>query len=466
MNILKKNSHIFITVIAACLVAIWPLPGTIALRQFLLLTGLVLSIPVILANGRFLLKKETWPIWALASFFLWLLIHLAFFSVNISEQLHELQSDWLRSLASATIGLSLGIVLLNHDKQTCRPDSKKMELILIVGFSGSVTIFFLRYLYEIYATLQWVHKDFYMTPFKSKTPIVIFGGIFLPLIFIKFSRVLIGHEKPHWAAISFLGLFLVIFADYFANTKNGFAMLGFVLCIFIFNLIKTINTSHKNSRFILIIILSMLAITAIGAKKHVESNPAWLTLWSNIKIGVDIDRIENWKNVDIYSMPINELGVHVDGSTYERTAWAMAGLRLISENPQGYGLIHHSFGALAIKKWTDFSKPNGKTRGATHSGWIDFTLGLGVPGLLLVLIPLTISFFRALRMKGFWPAYIVWTVPTILFAYLITEVSSDHFIELLFFMTAFFCGITIKKITPPEVTPHLAAPEKPDSNVC
>lgn len=453
MDILKKNSLIFIATITACLIAIWPLPGTIALRQLLLLTGLILSIPIILTNGRFFLKKEAWPIWVLASFFLWLLVHLAFFSVNISEQLHELQSDWLRALVSATIGLSLGVVLLNYDKQTCRPDLKKMELILIIGFSGSVTIFFLRYLYEIYATQQWVHKDFYMTPFKSKTPIVIFGGVFLPLVFIKFSKVLVGHEKHHWAVFTFVGIFLVIFADYFANTKNGFAVLGFVFCIFIFNLIKTINTSYKNSKFIWIAIFAILAITAIGVKKHVDSNPAWLTLWSNIKVGVDIDRVENWKNVEIYSLPINELGVHVDGSTYERTAWAMAGLRLISENPQGYGLIHHSFGALAIKKWTDFSKPDGKTRGATHSGWIDFTLGLGIPGLLLVLIPLTISFLRASRMKGFWPDYIVWTVPTIIFAYSITEVSSDHFIELLFFLSAFFCGMTIKKVGP-EFNPY------------
>jgi O-antigen ligase len=99
---------------------------------------------------------------------------------------------------------------------------------------------------------------------------------------------------------------------------------------------------------------------------------------------------------------------------------------------------------LAIQKWPDFYKPIGKTRGATHSGWIDFTLGLGIPGLLLVLVPLGASFWRALRKEGFWYSYIAWTAPTIILAYTVTEVSSDHFIELLFFMSAIFCGMTLK----------------------
>ena len=445
MNLIQKNTHIYLAVVAASLVAIWPLPETIALRHLLLFIGLALSFPVIRTHGHSLLKKDAWPLWVLASFFLWLLVHLAFFSVNVDEQWNELRSDWLRSLIAAVIGLSLGLVLANpNQRDSSQPDSKTFESILFVGFSGTVVIFFFRYIYEIFITSQWIHNDFYMTPFKSKTPLVVFGGIFLPLAFIKMLRVFTGDEKPHWTTVAFFGILLTLVAEYFANTKNGFIVLIFVSVIFIFSLIRAISNSQGTNKFIWPFLFALLFMTAFGIKKHVESNPTWPMLWSDVKVSLDINHHENWKNRNVYPLPKNEYGVEVNGSTYERIAWARAGVQLIKENPQGYGLISHSFGALAIEKWPNFYKPVGKTRGATHSGWIDFTLGLGIPGLLLVLVPLGASFWRALHKEGFWYTYIVWTAPTITLIYATTEVSSDHFIELLFFMIAVFCGMTLK----------------------
>ena len=445
MHLVQRNTHIYLAVIAASLVAIWPLPETIALRHLLLVIGLALSFPVIRTHGHSLLKKDAWPLWVLASFFLWLLVHLAFFSVNVDEQWQELSGDWVRSLLAAVIGLSLGLVLARPShRDGSQSNSKTLELILFAGFSGTVVIFFFRYIYEIFITSQWVHKDFYMTPFKSKTPLVVFGGIFLPLAFIKILRVFTGDEKPRWTAVAFLGILLTLFAEYFANTKNGFVVLAFVSAIFVFDLIRSTGKSQGKHIFIWPFLLALLIITAFGVKKHLESNEAWRMLWPDIKVGFDIDHHEYWKNRDVHPLPTNEYGVAVNGSTYERIAWATAAIQLIKENPQGFGLIHHSFGALAIEKWPDFYKPIGKMRGATHSGWIDFTLGLGIPGLLLVLVPLGASFWRALHREGFWYTYIAWTVPVITLTYTITEVSSDHFIELLFFMAAVFCGMTLK----------------------
>lgn len=445
MNLVQKNIPIYLVVVAASLVAIWPLPETIALRHLLLVIGLALSFPVIRAHGHSLLKKDAWPLWVLASFFLWLLVHLAFFSVNVDEQWQELRSDWLRSLIAAVIGLGLGLVLAYpNQRDSSQPNSRTLELILFVGFSGTVAIFFFRYIYEIFMTSQWIHKDFFMIPFKSKTPVVIFGGIFLPFAFIKLLRVVTGDDKHYWAVFAFFGVLLTLFADYFANTKNGFVVLAFVSAVFVFNLIRSTSKSQGKRKFIWPVLFALLLITAFGVKKHLESNEAWRMLWPDVKVGFDIDHHESWKNRDAYPLQMNEYGIAANASTYERIAWARAGIQLIKENPQGYGLINHSFGALAIEKWPNFQKPIGKTRGATHSGWIDFTLGLGIPGLLLVLTPLGASFWRALRKEGFWYAYIAWTVPTITLIYAITEVSSDHFIELLFFMVAVFCGMTLK----------------------
>jgi hypothetical protein len=82
-------------------------------------------------------------------------------------------------------------------------------------------------------------------------------------------------------------------------------------------------------------------------------------------------------------------------------------------------------------------------RGATHSAWLDFALAVGIPGLLLVLIPLWVSWYRSLFQQSLWASYTSWTIPIMTFAYLITEANEAHFIELLFFMVAFFCGLTL-----------------------
>jgi len=117
----------------------------------------------------------------------------------------------------------------------------------------------------------------------------------------------------------------------------------------------------------------------------------------------------------------------------------------LMENPLGYGLIHQSFGRMARAKWPDFYKPNGKLYGFTHSGWLDFTLGVGLPGLLLMLIPLAVAWYRSLFAQGLWRSYAAMTIPVFVIAYLTTEVTGEHFTELSFFMTAFFCGITPKQ---------------------
>lgn len=439
-SLIKKS--ILIASVAACLIAIWPLPGTIALRQFFLLIGFFFCINTLWEQRRILLERRAWPLWMLMGFYIWLLAHYLFFATNIQEQSQELRGDWLRSFIATIIGLGLGLTLEASQKQS---NAKKIDLILFLGFSGTVAIFFLRYLHEVQATGIWVHENFFMTPFKAKTPIVIFGAIFLPLAFLKILQVIRKDEKPAWLGLALPGILLTVFADYFANTKNGFLMFGFVIAICLLSLLKKNPPAPQSRRLPWLLALVLLLFTALPIKRHIESNPAWSMLLSDIKIGIDINNHEHWKNRKIYPMPVNEHGIHVNGSTYERTAWATAGLQLIKENPQGYGLIHHSFGALAIEKWSDFEAPNGKTRGATHSGWIDFTLGLGIPGLLLIFIPLCTSFVRSLRKNGFWYDYVRWAVPTVIAAYAITEVSSDHFIELLFFLTAMFVGLTIKK---------------------
>jgi hypothetical protein len=248
-----------------------------------------------------------------------------------------------------------------------------------------------------------------------------------------------------WIPLCLCLIGLILFGDYFANTKNGMAIFTLCLTAFLINFLAKIEWSVKKLLAWIPLIAVILILSLYGIEKHIQSNSMWKSLVADTKVSIDIDHYDAWKNtVSNPPLPINQYGVAVSSGIYARAAWFAAGVRLLSENPQGFGLIHHSFGWLALAKWPDFYQPIGTLRGATHSGWMDMALGVGIPGLLLVLIPLGVAWFRALFHKGLWFSYAAWTIPIMCFAYLTTELTGAHSTEILFFMTAFFCGITLQ----------------------
>ena len=434
---------------AAGLLFIWPLPGTIALRHVILGIGFIASLCYLHQQRLSFLERTAWPTWLFLGFYGWLIIHLVFFSHEWSLQIAELSSVWMRVALATPLGLALGLALtqeqyksgtIAHQKSLFE---KYSMLIIFIGLLGTFLIFFVRYVYQVHMTGLWVHFPFYEIPYKAKPPFVIGSALLLPLCFIMIKRSLNSSANKYWIFLALFGVAAVLFGDYFANTKNGIFIFGVCTILFLVNHVFTLQWNLKRFFGSLSIIVSISLLGAYGISKHLEQNTAWLQLISDINSAKDIEHQQWWKDSSKCCVPLNSMGTPVNISTYQRAAWFVAGTNLLTENPLGYGLVHHSFGSLALQKWPDFQKPIGNMRGATHSAWLDFALGLGIPGLLLVLIPLWVSWYRSLFQDGLWYSYASWTIPIMSFAYLTTEANEKHFIELLFFMTAFFCGLTL-----------------------
>ena len=444
----RETSAATLLFAAAVLLAIWPLPDTMAFRNLMLLCGGVAAVSLLRRDVNPFKQSNAWPVYVLFGFFIWLVLHLTLLAGNFEEQWHEFTGDWLRSFLAAIMGLALGQVLANPKRQLPQRLQSIQEPLLICGLAGTVAIFCIRYAYEVVHTGQWLHLDFYMTPYLGKTPLVIFGGLFLPVLLIKLLSARERKSPASWYFYAPLGIAATIFSYYFANTKNGIAVFSLLFVYFLFRIASTGKIIHSQRKVFFVMLLACILLTGFVLKHHLETNPAWSNLIADYKVSKNIEQNSNWKD-RVSPLPLNQYGLPVNGSTYERVAWGQAGLELLKEHPLGYGQIHHSFGALALQKWSDFQKPGGKNRGATHSGWLDFALGFGVPGLLLVWIPLGVSFMRARKRSDFWSTYAVWAIPVIAVSYLTTEVCTDHFIELLFFMTALFCGLTLKRSNEP-----------------
>jgi hypothetical protein len=441
---LKKICAALLVLTSAVLLAIWPLPNTMAVRNLMLLIGFCSAIVVIWQSAGRIGNLNAWPIYILFSSFVWVILHYVLLAGDPDDQWHELTGDWVRNFLAAVIGLALGLVVSGPQADIPKLVHRYEKDILAVGLSATVFIFCLRYGYEVIQTGTLKHHNFYMMPYLGKTPLVVFGGIFLPLMFMKVLAAIHDGGKPSMYFWSFCGISASLMTFYFSNTKNGLAVFVLLLAYF---LIKVCANSHKfetrRKQFYVLLTVMVLTVGYV-AKKHADINPAWSNLIADYKIGVQIDEHTNWKD-NVSPLPINENGNVAHASTYSRTAWARAGLELAKENPLGYGLINHSFGAMALNKWPDFHQPDGKNRGSTHSGWIDLTLAFGLPGLTLILLPLLSAYVRARKSVEHWSVYAMWVIPVIVLTYLTTEVCTGHFIELLFFMTAFFSGFHLKQ---------------------
>jgi hypothetical protein len=429
---------------SSLLLAIWPLPGTIALRHILLGLGFAVSLSILYGHRTILLQKSSWTVWLFFSFFILLLIHLLVFSHEFNAQLYELQHVWMRCFLAMAMGLALGSILTNGAAPNVSVRKNIVTLLLLIGLSGTCLIGFSHYGYSAWHTKQLLNYDVLFALYKAKPPFVIGAALALPLSFILIIRSINNQESRWWILPSLLIISLSLLIVYFSNTKNGIAIFAFTLAIFTANVFFKIQWGWSRCVLTTIIGVIIFSLSYSGIEKHIEKNSAWSFLISDFKVGMDIDYQNYWKNSNLYPPPLNAYGAPVNISTYERTAWFVAGSRLLGENPMGYGLLHHSFGSLALAKWPDFRKPVGNNRGSTHSGWLDFALGVGIPGLLLVLIPLCVAWYRSLFQEGLWFSYVAWTIPIMSFAYLTTEVAGAHFTELLFFMTAFFCGLTLR----------------------
>ena len=438
------------------LLAIWALPETIAFRHVFIGLGFISSIFYLNPRLTQLKSTDAWPLWILLSLFIWLLIHLWFFSMQPTLQFGELRSTWARSLLVLLLGLALGLYLSSFNSEApleLNKTSGRMSLLLFIGLCATPLIFISGYLEQSFEAKQWLSaqaKPWYNFPYLQKPPFVVATALLLPMCCILLQHAIKRQVSFWWGILAVIAITLCICSNYLSNTKNGMAMVAFIIGAFgLFALRDTVfvwaKLAFPERIFSILLLACVLGGVGWGLNLHIQKNPQWLHLIANAKVGMDIDRQNYWKNRNLYpGLPLNEHNTSVDGSTYERIAWFTAGVRLLQERPQGYGLTQQSFGWMAGERWPDFYPPIGSLRGMTHSGWLDLALGIGIPGVLLILIPLGAAWYRSLKMNTLWGSYVSWTVPAFTLAWLITEViGARHFIELMVFITAVFIGITL-----------------------
>lgn len=404
------------------LMFIWPVKHTIALRMLLLLVGGLIGLTYIIRERSSLFQKSGLPLLFLFLFFAWLITQYFFFSHNQQLELVEIRGTWLRVLFACLLGVGSGLLVRNN---------RLAQLVILVGIVSFFLLVYFDYAWVSYSDNNWsIPYRFDVGLFGYKNAAVFYGITALALTCGVISYQLNQEEiysLTLFASIITIGFTFLMFV--ISGTKNGVAMgLILIFSILVSFLLRS-NKSLTHISIAAIFIVSICSITYV----HLRLTPQWATVFPSVEAGMQIDKYPNWKNQDVLGLPQPANGAVLNESPYLRAAWAVAGLRLLQGNLLGYGLYDKSFRHLADE---NLAIPPQSPIIATHCGWLDFALGLGIPGLLLIWSAIVIAFIFSFRQKTLWSFITRWVLAGIFIAWTLDELCSNHNIETLFFLIA------------------------------
>ena len=420
---------------AFCLMLIWVLPNTIALRHFLLVTG---------AISGFILIKEDWsnfktlklqltPLYAILGLFLWVGVHYYFFSLNPALELSELKGLWLRTVLGSVMAVGFGVALCHFQ------DLRKY---FYIGVFVVPIINILAYIYDSYLHGGLINPNAFIFFLFAKIETAYFGGIAasVAVASIIYSIVDSKDSKRYkQIAMYAIGLLIVFIADIVSNTKNGILIAMLMSCLLVMVVLarSLFFIKSNNNKFLeitVIVIVLLISGFVWNAQKQLATS-GWGTIFQDTQLAMEIDKNTQWQYAEgSRPLPLNSAGLQPALNTYSRVAWATVGVRLITQHPLGYGSVNRSFNGMQ-----DYAKIYHEHTGQTHSGWIDFGLGFGLPGLFFVFGALFSIIFMALR-RSDKLSLIAMMIALMLIPFCLTSEMSykQYFESMIFFLT--LCG--------------------------
>ena len=445
-NISSKN-HFYeslLITISSILLGIWAVKNTIALRNILLGLGFVLGLAYIYSAYRLNFFKgiqfKNWsPIILMSLMLLWVPVHYLVLSRFQEVQLQELKSTWLRTFLAMVVGVSAGLALQKN---------VKLMNILWVGISLSFLYLFFQYVPRAYASKNIFVIDWYggYYIYIGKINGVLMGTI----LFCGLGATWIDHLKSKAFAMSFantflplIGMALTLYAYVFIfDTRNGLGLAALLVLFWTlyagawFLLQGNLKKLLLKFKGVLLLIILALGIFSWLAYQQTKHNSGWVTMIEDAKIATQLEKYPNWQNPAKYGYPITDEGREVAGNTYERVAWATAGIRLIPENILGVGVLARPFTRLLQEKYPGATPPS------THSAWIEFTLAFGLPGFILIFGSLVSIFYLTISSPHlYFRVSVISIALTLMLLYTLGELSTQHGVEVLFYLMALLTGL-------------------------
>lgn len=363
---LPRHSAIFL---ATALMLIWPVAHTIALRNLLLVGGVLWAWGSLLRARPALSGSTSAPLGWCGAFLLWALLQTSFFATDQNRALGELWGQWGPAIAAGFFGWALGL----HAAREAWRETLWRALVLALLVHATATLWTaLAPLFSGQAVLRRV-GGLTEGPDKSNYLSITLACMLLAM-FARKTGDRTRHMLPPWAGgVAVLAVLATLYVE---QIRNGLLSLGVALAVLAIFLLTGPQVSPQARRLVLAAI--MVGGIALGAL--FKSDPRWQDTLESARLA--------WHG-DTRAVVLGEVSpTGGDPSAYLRLAMLKEGLHLLAEHPLGIGFSRNAFGHGLRMAY-------GQGSGHSHSSLLDIAIGTGIPGALLL-----VAFFVSLMKTG------------------------------------------------------------------
>lgn len=347
------------------------IPGTGALRTLFLLVGIV--------HVALLSRKIAWPDWrsipidVLGLCFLlivWLATHSMLLATDSTSSTVQFLGEWYKISLMTLVGLCLVFYTNKH--------RTNFDWVALAIFGSQFLHVISTIAYQPWAWFRGIPglQNSFLGNYGYVSPFVT-GALALLL-----ADGVMRLRGGRWLPISNVSMGLALAATLIAHILLN-AKASIVVAALLFITTAIIITLHSGKRihaFVFVLCCFLLiggslmfgnrwqgATEAIATVIHQPAD--FTTLSGTSDTNAPVNRLEN--------------------SFYARAAWAKISLQGIVEHPLGLGYGADAFGRYVVER----GGPPGVI--SSHSGWLDFALANGLPGITLLIL-----FFIALMRAG------------------------------------------------------------------
>lgn len=443
-----------------------PIPSTIAIRHGLMVLLLLGNIvffrkQIISTIKNTHLTKQLY--YGFVGISLWVILQAAIFAPDTSWVWGEIQGQWLKAGVFLFLGTSFTLLIgqkidfwsLSKGQKTI---DQKNILTFVVGTLALQTLFsFIVGSIAYYKTGIFPQGKIFLLAGKLEASYwnnILMAFVCIDLYARRFKETTITYLPK---SLLWSSALLVVISNLAFSARNG--IIGLVILIISLSLLILWHERKNLGKYgFWWASLGFVCLTSLVIISNYLLDSRWRVFEETAKIAWDIDANSAW----LERQSLNELphANVVDVSAYERISWIRAGLRLIHENPLGVGYGRNAFGHALQQHY-------GKGAGHSHSGWIDWTVGTGLPGMVLLLGLLIWSIFQGLRYY-FIQGQVLGLVLTLLASgflsrMVLDSINRDHLLFLFFFLLGLVVHLLASGSTPTpkEATPSIAHHENP-----
>jgi len=355
----------------AAIVFVFPIPHTIALRNLLMLIGLAALLAMLRSAPRPLLPPVLKPAaWALLATTTWLVLHSIAVAPAPTLALDNLRGDWIVPLLTAALAAYAAARMEARLAIRAIVAALLAHMLWVLGWA-------LWHRIADGPTWAWIAGR---VPFAERDYQSTLNGFLFAVLLAERFAVLSGSRalalfpaRLAWAALA-----VSLTADAILHTRNGTVVSAALL------LTATLWISRHKPRFMLL----LFAVAMLGGASFVLDS-RWSGLKESLAVGWNAPSV-HWLSDELTPLPPTPSGAAPERSAYVRAAWAHQAVLAIGEHPLGLGFGRDGFGRAIAEK---YGYPG---MVSSHSGWLDFALAVGLPGLALLLIT------AGLAIRGGW----------------------------------------------------------------